>query len=62
MECGPRFRIFSRTDLPVRLKGLFDYEIAYALVCEWNRDHAAEDMAGIEPIVGHWPVEGVHER
>lgn len=39
------YRITSNCDLPFRMQGLFTYEEAYRLVCDWNATHEAEDMA-----------------
>ena len=42
--------LFSRTVLPVRMKGRFSFQEAHLLACEWNARHTAEDMAMPQPV------------
>jgi hypothetical protein len=47
-----RYRIVSKVDLPVRMRGTFTYSEAYLMCCEWNYWHEASEAAMLEKVEG----------
>jgi len=50
MSPEPRYRLISRADLPIRMKGVFTFSAALSLACDWNFSHEVEDMAFPEEV------------
>jgi hypothetical protein len=49
-EPKKHYRIVSRVELPLYMRGLFTFAEAYELSCEWNQDHSVRNMAWPEYI------------